>query len=194
MIVTVTEEELGRRVVTVNVALVAPEGTVTEAGTVATEVLLLASVTTAPPAGAFPLSDTVPRELAPPVTLVGFRLMEIKASVIAGVTVRLVACVVPPKLAEIVTAVEVDTVALVTVNVALVLPTATVTDAGTVAADALLLASTTTAPPVGAAPFKVTVPCELLPPVTLVGFRLMEFKATVIAGVTVRLVVCVVPP
>jgi hypothetical protein len=96
VIVTVTEEELGRRVVTVNVTLVAPEGTFTAAGTVATEVLLLASVTTTPPAGAFPLSDTVPRELAPPVTLVGFRLIEFKARVIAGVTVRLVVCVVPP--------------------------------------------------------------------------------------------------
>jgi hypothetical protein len=65
--------------------------------------------------------------------------------------------------------------------VALVLPTATVTDAGTVAADALLLASTTTAPPVGAAPFKVTVPCELLPLATDAGIKLTELNVT--AGV-----------
>src|SRR2546425_12054515 len=49
-------------VVTVNVTLVAPTGTVTLAGTVAAE-LLLDSVTCAPPAGAGPFSVTVPVEL-----------------------------------------------------------------------------------------------------------------------------------
>src|SRR3989442_12673421 len=46
-------------VVTVNVALVAPAGTVTLAGTVAAE-LLLDSVTCAPPAGAGPARAPVP--------------------------------------------------------------------------------------------------------------------------------------
>ena len=59
-------------VLTVNVALVAPAATVTLDGTVAAAVLLLESVTVAPPAGAAPLSVTVPVEEFPPVTLVGF--------------------------------------------------------------------------------------------------------------------------
>src|SRR5438128_7559265 len=58
-------------VVTVNVTLVAPTGTVTLAGTVAA-VLSLDSVTCAPPAGAGPSSVAVPVELPPPVTVVGF--------------------------------------------------------------------------------------------------------------------------
>ena len=54
---------------------------------------------------------------------------------------------------------ELDATALVlTVNVALDAPAATVTFAVTVAADVLLEESPTTAPPEGAAPFKVTVP------------------------------------
>ena len=58
-------------VVTVNVAEVLPAGTVTLAGTVAAAVLLLESVTTAPPVGAAAPSRTVPVELLPPTTLVG---------------------------------------------------------------------------------------------------------------------------
>jgi hypothetical protein len=59
-------------VLTVNVALVAPAATVTLEGTLAAAVLLLESVTCAPPAGADPLSVTVPVEEFPPVTLVAF--------------------------------------------------------------------------------------------------------------------------
>ena len=55
-----------------NVAVVAPAATVTLGGVLATVVLLLESATVAPPAGAAPLSVTVPVEEFPPVTLVGF--------------------------------------------------------------------------------------------------------------------------
>src|SRR6267142_881854 len=63
-------------VFTVKVALVAPAGTVTLEGTVAAR-LLLESRTCAPPAGAGPLSVTVPVEdCVPPMTLVGFSSSE----------------------------------------------------------------------------------------------------------------------
>jgi hypothetical protein len=68
-----------------------------------------------------------------------------------------------------VTVVVLDTALVVTVNVALVDPAATVTLAGTCAALVLLLDSDTLAPPLGAAPLNVTVPVAELPPVTLVG-------------------------
>src|SRR2546425_10918234 len=73
-------------VVTVNGALVAPAGTVTLAGTVAAAVLLLDSVTCAPPAGAGPSSVAVPVELLPPVTVVGLSASEERPA--AGFTVR----------------------------------------------------------------------------------------------------------
>lgn len=59
---------------------------------------------------------------------------------------------------------------VVTEKVAVVAPAATVTLAGTWA-DELLLVSVTIAPPVGAAPVRVTAPFEELPPMTLAGLR-----------------------
>ena len=64
-------------VLTVKVAVVAPAGTVTVEGTLATEVLLLERATCAPPAGAGPLRVTVPVEdCTPPITLLGFNESE----------------------------------------------------------------------------------------------------------------------
>ena len=77
-----------------------------------------------------------------------------------------------------VTAVDSATALVLTVNVALVAPAATVTLDGTVAAVVLLLKSVTTAPPDGAAPVSVTVPVEGFPPVTLVGFGETEERET----------------
>ena len=79
-------------VVTEKVALVAPAATVTLAGTVATEVRLLASVTTAPPAGAGPLMVTVPVDGLPPLTLVG---LSVRVEMSGVLTVN-VACRVTP--------------------------------------------------------------------------------------------------
>ena len=59
-------------VLTGKVALGAPAATVTLDGALATVVLLLESVTCAPPDGAGPLNVTVPVEELPPVTLAGF--------------------------------------------------------------------------------------------------------------------------
>ena len=71
-----------------------------------------------------------------------------------------------------VTAVDVATALVLTVNVPLLAPAGTVTLDGTWAAAVLLLESATVAPPAGAAPLNVTVPVEdCVPPTTLVGFR-----------------------
>jgi hypothetical protein len=84
--------------------------------------------------------------------------------------VRLAIKVTPPYVAEMVTVVLDEGLCVEIVNVALVCPAATVTLAGTVATPVLLLASVMRAPPEGAGPLSVTVPCEVLPPLTLVGF------------------------
>src|SRR6185436_3243333 len=79
-------------VLTVKVALVAPAGTVTLAGTLAA-LLLLLSRTCAPPAGAGPLSVTVPVEDVPPITLAGLSVSD--ETVGSGtVTVRVAALLV----------------------------------------------------------------------------------------------------
>ena len=82
-------------VLTVKVALALPAGMVTMDGTRAAP-LLLESMTCAPPAGAGPLSVTVPVEdCRPPTTLVGFSVSE--ATVMGGgVTVSEAVRVVPP--------------------------------------------------------------------------------------------------
>ena len=72
------------RVVTVNVALVAPAGMVTLAGIVATAGLSLERETMTPPVRADPLSVTLPVEGDPPLTLVGFSVSEVRV----GVTVK----------------------------------------------------------------------------------------------------------
>ena len=85
-------------VLTVKVALVAPAGTATLEGTLAAP-LLLESATCAPPAGAGPLSVTVPVEdCTPPITLVGFSVSEerVGAGGSAGVTVSEADLLTPP--------------------------------------------------------------------------------------------------
>ena len=70
-------------VLTVKLALVAPAGTVTLAGTAATPVLLLDKLTTAPPLGAGALSVTVPVDELPPVTLDGLSVSDVKGGLSA---------------------------------------------------------------------------------------------------------------
>jgi hypothetical protein len=75
-------------VFTAKVTLVAPAGTVTLEGTLATPELLLESVTCAPPAGAGALKVTVPVEdPKPPTTPVGFSVNEETVGSGTGVTV-----------------------------------------------------------------------------------------------------------
>ena len=88
-------EAVTAKVGTVNVRLVAPAGTVTLEGTVATP-LLLESNTCAPPVGAAPLSATVPVEGDPPFTLVGLSANEESVAELGGVTVSEAVLVPPP--------------------------------------------------------------------------------------------------
>ena len=91
---------------------------------------------------------------------------------------------------EIVTAVEAVTGLVLMVKVAVLAPAATRTLAGTVAAAVLLLERVTVAPPVGAGPVSVTVPVDVPPPVTVVGFNVRVDNA---GGFTVRITVFVTP-
>ena len=83
-------------VLIVKVALLLPAGTVTLEGTLAAP-LLLESVTCAPPAGAAPLSVTVPVEdCTPPTTLVGFNVSEETVGRGGGLTVSEADVLTPP--------------------------------------------------------------------------------------------------
>jgi hypothetical protein len=81
---------------------------------------------------------------------------------------------------------------VVTVKVAVLLPAATVTEAGTLAA-VLLDDKDIVAPPVGAAALKVSVPVEDVPLATLDGLTETEESAVVVAGVMVSPMVLLVP-
>src|SRR2546426_10549385 len=115
-------------VVTVNVALVAPPGTVTfpTAGTLAAAGLLLERVTSAPPAGAAAVKVTVPVEDAGPATLVGFSASA--ESVTGGggggggLTVSRAVLLTPPNEAEMVAELVAATGEVETVKLALVPP------------------------------------------------------------------------
>jgi hypothetical protein len=173
-------------VVIVKVALVAPAAIVTLAGTRAADVLLL-NVTTAPPVGAAPVKVTVPVELLPPTTAVGLVVTDDKDT--GAITVS-VALWMTPSVPVITDDVLLATALVVTTKVADVLPAGTVTKGDTCAAAVLLLCRVTTAPPVGAAPFSVTVPVELFPPTTEVGFN---ERAESVAALTVSVADCGTP-
>jgi len=172
-------------VLAVKMALVAPAGMVTLGGTVTTPVLLLERETRAPPLGAGALSVTVPEEGDPPTTLVGLNESDVRVGPGGGcgVTVREAVCVKLPLDAEIVTGVGLAEVIVVTWNAALVAPAATVTLGGALAAEVLLLDKATTVPPLGAGPFRVTLPVEGFPPLTLVGLSVREDGVAVLSGI-----------
>lgn len=141
---------------------------VTEAGTVAEE-LVLESVTTIPPAGAAAPIVTVPEAVAPPVTEVGLRATE---TIAGGLTVSDALIPVPFTAAEICAVVGVPTVLVLTVKPACAAPAGTVTVAGTVAA-LTLDDRLTVNPPAGAGPVRVTVPVDAAGPTTAVGFNVI---------------------
>lgn len=170
-------------VVTAKLALVAPAGTVTLAGTPLT-LELSESETTAPPLGAARLKVTVPVEELPPATLGGLsdNADSVSAVAVAGFTVKTVDTV-PLLDAEMVARVVALTVEVVSAKLALVWPAGTRTLDGTVAA-ALLLDRNTPTPPAGAATFNATVPVADDPPVNAAGFIETEITdGIVVVGV-----------
>jgi hypothetical protein len=97
----------------------------------------------------------------------------------------------------IVTLVFAVTADVLTAKVALEAPAANDTLAGTETTDGFALLSVTTAPPLGAPPVNVIVPCAAVPPTTEVGLTLMADRLAVVVvegGVTVSVVVRLTPP
>ena len=92
-----------------------------------------------------------------------------------------------PKVAVMVADADALTPLVVTVNVPVVAPAATVAVAGTVAA-ALLLDNVTVAA-AAAAPLSVTVPVDEVPPVTVAGFKATEARAGLIIMLRVAVAV-----
>lgn len=158
-----------------------PPTTTTEDGTIAFE-LLDAKLTTKPLLGAKPLRVTVPFDVEPPVTVEGdSEILTRVAGVIVNGAVRLT----PVSEAVMVAAVIAETPDVGIVNVAVVVPEATVTDVGGVALRLLELRPTTI-PPDCAMPFRVTVPVAELPPTTDVGTTARPIRD---GGLTVKVVV-----
>jgi hypothetical protein len=163
-----------------------PDGIVIIAGTVAVE-LLLDKETVIPAGPATPFRPTVTVEESPPATVPG--LTPIDASD-AGPIVRPAVLDSPLNVAVMITDVEALTPDVPTVNVTLLLPPETVTDAGTDAAG-LLLESVTVEPVNPAGPLSVTVAVELAPPTTAVGFKVTDAND---AGITLSGADCQPPP
>ena len=175
--------------VTLKLTLVWPAVTPTVAGTLATVPLLLDAVIESAE-GAAALKLMVPENAGSPPTML-VRLSE--SPLISGTTVRDGAETVLPPYAALIVVVAFAVIAWpVIANVALLLPAATATLAGTVAAAVLLLVNVTVMPPAGAALVSVTVPVPVAEATSGFGLTLTDE----INGTTVRpcVRVCVTAP
>jgi hypothetical protein len=125
-------------------------------------------------AAAVPFNVTVPVEVAPPATLAGVNITDLR---VGGTTVNVPAF--PPKLslAVIDTLVFAPTGNVVTLNVAVVAPAATVTIGGKVVAG-LLVERFNHKPPDGAGLDRLTTPVVVDPPTTVDGFIETSLTAT----------------
>lgn len=176
-------------VVTVNVTDVAPEGTVTEVGTVAAAVFELKMKTGTPPVGAAGEIVTVPVTLLPPMTVAGASVRPVgRGAVVVSDEFAKEA----PRAAEMVFATSLPTSVVVAVNVAVEAVAGTVTDAGTLTTEVSEHVKATTAPPVGAEPLMVIVPVDGCPPATTEGLKTND--RTTGAAVRARATLFVAPP
>jgi hypothetical protein len=164
--------------VAVKVAVVLPDATAAEAGTV-NAAALLDTVTVAPPVC---VTVTVQVALPPDPRLAGLHVSPLSNT---GATSAIVAvCVLPFSVAVMVAVWLLAIVPAVAVKVAVVLPDATVTETGTVNA-AALLDRVTVAPPVGAAELKAMVQVLVVPDCRLVGLHCSDSAG----AITVRMAV-----
>ena len=145
---------------TVKLADDVPAATVTSAGTAATAGLELASVTSAPPAGAGPESVTVPVELEPAATVDGLSVSDESLGGGGGITVSVALLVAPSAEAMMSTGVEEATAKVVIENDVELTPAPIVTLGGTLATAGFVLESVTATPVPGAGPLSVTMPVE----------------------------------
>jgi len=173
-------------VVTMNVADVAPDPTVTVAGVTALG-LLDDNPTTVPPGCAGPFNVTVPVDDVPPTTDAGENARPVNE---AGVTVKVIVLVALPNAAVIVAETEAAVGIVATVKDTEVDPARTVALVGGLA-DVLLDDRLTRVPSVGAGPVRVTVPVDDVPPTTEVGETVIPDNP---GGVTVNTAVIVVVP
>jgi hypothetical protein len=141
------------------------------------------NVAVRPPAGAGPEIVNVPVELAPPVTVLGFIESETR---VGAVTVRVADPDWPFADAPMLEVELLATATVVTVNVAVVEPPVTVTDAGTVATLVTLDVSVTVWPAAAAGLLRVTVPVEGVPPGTDAG---LSVTPVTVGGLTVNVAV-----
>jgi len=147
--------------------------------------------------GADPLAPTatlIPAGLD--VTFVPLRPVAVTVRVAVwpgGVRVRVAVRVWAPALAVTVTGVELVTELVLIAKAAAVAPAATATLVGTLATVELVV-SVTTIPPDGAAAVREIVPCADVPPVTVVGLTDTDDSVAAIGGVTVSVVLPLVPP
>jgi hypothetical protein len=130
-----------------------------------------------PPAGAGELILTVAVDVFPPTRVAGFKVTDKRWG---GLTVRL-AVWDNPLIEAVTVALERAATGVVRmVNIAVLFPAGTNTEAGT-STEWLLLVSLTTAPPGRAVPLSVTVPVDDTPPTTAFGLRLSESSAPAVS-------------
>jgi hypothetical protein len=176
-IVAVTFETT-ETVFTATLPVLFPLAIVSDMGMVA-ELELLDNLTTDPPVGANPVKVTVQTEGVPPVSVDGLIATDATAGAMMP---RVVDWETVPSVPVSFATCDAGTAEVVTLNVPVDLPTPMETELGTTAA-LELLDNLTVIPLGGAGPVSTTVPLDELPPVTDVGFVLIEAS---VGGFTVR--------
>src|SRR5208282_5999726 len=160
-------------------------GTSSVAGTGNRAELLLVRVTVIPLEDAGPLSVTVPVADCSETTDAGLKESVVTTGAATGGATASPADKVEPlgRVAEMFTLATAVTASVVTLKLPLLAPAAIMRVAGTVAALVLLLVRLTFNPDAGAGPLRVTVPTELLPPVSELGLNEKDVSE---AGLTVK--------